>query len=209
MSAYIERDLWGKSEFKSHINRITVDVRSSSTHPTTTYLHFHHLDLPSTTRDNPASGPSPLLRDVGPNLHSSAYSESRPLASAPPLSRGMWAAQAHSMEESGREKHKWGPKEWEAHLVRLNDEPRWKSWFVFFISSSIPSNWPLHPTPAWQPTSGWREPNAGLGTTTRPWKWHRHRQWRQQRHRWKSSMTSHHHPPPYSAMTASDRCRVE
>jgi len=139
MNAYIEHNLWGKSEFKSHINRITVDVRSSSTHPTTTYLHSHHLDLPSTTCDNLASGPSPLLRDVGPNLHYSAYSESRPLASAPPLSRGMWAAQACLMEESGREKHKWGPKEWEAHLVRLNDEPWWTSWFVFFIR-------PFHPT---------------------------------------------------------------
>ena len=45
--------------------------------PTTTYFYCHHLDSPSTTRDNPASGPSPLLRDVGPNLHS-AYSERHP-----------------------------------------------------------------------------------------------------------------------------------
>jgi len=85
---------------------------------TTTYLHFHHLDSPSTTHDNPKSGPSPLLRDVGPTQHTrKADTLHLPL----PFSEGCgWL----KLEELGREKHKRGPKEWEAHLVHPEDEPQ-------------------------------------------------------------------------------------
>jgi len=38
-------------------------------------------------------------------------------ATAPPLSKGMWAAYACSTEEPGREKHEGGPMKWEAQVV--------------------------------------------------------------------------------------------
>ena len=84
-----------------------------------------------------------------------------------------------------REEHDGGPREWEAHTVRPKHEPRWKSWFVFSISS-ISSHWPppiakndapgnLHSSEAQTPRGrndtlgGTRtisrrgEPNAGVG----------------------------------------------
>jgi len=43
------------------------------------------------------------------------------------------------MVDWGREKHKGGPRKWEAHAVRLEHEPQWKAWFVFAIYPLIPA----------------------------------------------------------------------
>src|SRR6266436_2262922 len=61
-------------------------------------------------------------------------------AAAPPLSKGMWAVYCRSTEDWGKEKHKGGPRKWEARAVRLENEPRRLSWLVF----SKPS---FHPIP--------------------------------------------------------------
>ena len=48
-------------------------------------------------------------------------------AAAPPLSKGMWAVYCRSTEDWWREKHKGGPRKWEAHAVRfrhLSSHPR-------------------------------------------------------------------------------------
>ena len=45
--------------------------------------------------------PSPLLRDVGTTNISSHLRSEDEAASAPPLSKGMWAANSHPTEEFG------------------------------------------------------------------------------------------------------------
>ena len=60
-------------------------------------------------------------------------------AAAPPLSKGMWVVYCRSTEDWGREKHKGGPRKWEAHAVHLKNEPRLPSWFVFAIYPPIPA----------------------------------------------------------------------
>jgi len=95
-------------------------------------LHHRHFILLSTTCQKPWKV-APFLSCemwVKYKCHRSLRNPDA-TASAPPLSRGMWAVSACSMEEWGREKHKGGPKEWEAHPVHPHNEPRWKLWFVF------------------------------------------------------------------------------
>ena len=82
--------------------------------------------------------PSPLLRDVGTNNIALTHLISEDEAAvAPPLSKGMWAANSRSTEEWGMDKHEGGPKEWEAYPVRPHNEPRGKSWFVFSHTSLL------------------------------------------------------------------------
>jgi hypothetical protein len=98
LSVYIKRNLCGRAEFQSKINPITVEFRSSSTHPSTTtftlatYFTFNH------TQPH-VNEPLPSLEGCGLKFkHLSSLGNA---ASAPPLSRGMWAAEVPSTEKRG------------------------------------------------------------------------------------------------------------
>ena len=101
-----------------------------------------HINLPPTHTCQQGLEPLPSLEGCGPK---SKPQNSDPTTSAPPLSRGMWAAQVHSMEEWGWEKHKGGPRVWEAHVVHHENEPRWTLWFIFLFLHVF------HPTDRFQP----------------------------------------------------------
>jgi hypothetical protein len=81
------------------------------------HLHSHHRHSPTTTPEHTATSPSPLLRDVGSTTNAPGCAERTAAAAAPPLSKGMWAAQYRSTEELGMDKHEGGPIEWEAPVV--------------------------------------------------------------------------------------------
>ena len=85
--------------FKFPINPITVEIRSFSTHPTTTIFALTtHLALKQALKLG--KEPLPSLEGCGLKFKCLISFGNADLApSAPPLSRGMWAAQVHSMEE--------------------------------------------------------------------------------------------------------------
>ena len=60
------------------------------------FLHHHHrprqLHSFPTTHKNPAVSPSPPLKDMGSTTNVPATAVRVPAATAPPLSKGMWAA---------------------------------------------------------------------------------------------------------------------
>ena len=121
MSVHIKRYLWGRAEFETNINRITVDICAFSPSSTiTSPLPSSPSSSPSpppASRVNQATSPSPLLRDVGSIKTASAPQKRRPGAAAPPLSTGMWAASIRSTGELGREGDKGELIKWEAPLV--------------------------------------------------------------------------------------------
>jgi len=143
-SVYIKCNLWGRVEFKSNINPITVEICSSSTHPTNTtftlaicFVLNHMLQ--------PSSEPLPSLEGYGLKSKCLSTLRSTPATIAPPLP-GL--AHCCSMAELGIEKHKRGPRKWEAHTVH---HETWATTFVMvhfhFPSSYLPPLTPLIPPP--------------------------------------------------------------
>jgi len=64
-SVHIERYLSWRAEFETKINQITVDFGSFSLVPLPPPPRSCHHNSRQTTRNNPDTSPSPLLRDVG------------------------------------------------------------------------------------------------------------------------------------------------
>ena len=95
-------------------------------HPTTTFTLTN--STPSQPHRTTLPGPSPLLRDVGPIDNTpSKYRKTVLATPVLSLSRGMWAAHHHLMEELGKEQYKGGPKRWEAYVVCHEKKP-WCHW---------------------------------------------------------------------------------
>ena len=99
-SGYIEHNLCRRAELKFHINPITVDIRLFSSIPP-----LPSSSLPPRFALNHMRKPW----QVAPHLSWGMWAQlwmphltqkSGRRASAPPLSRGMWAASARSMEDS-------------------------------------------------------------------------------------------------------------
>ena len=98
MNTYIKRNLGGRAEFKVSHQPHHDDIRSSSTHPTSTTFAFATsicLQPHATPRNEPLpSVCSNQIKKLG------TFGNADPTAPAPPLSRGMWVAQARSMQET-------------------------------------------------------------------------------------------------------------
>lgn len=95
MGVHIEHHLWGRAEFEAHINRITVDFRSSSK---------LHLAL----NDAKQYGHEPLhsIEGCALNYKNLALEKhGRNLTRPSPFSRGMWVGYSRSTKEIGSGLH--------------------------------------------------------------------------------------------------------
>jgi hypothetical protein len=102
MKIYINRNPWRYERSLNPTRLMSVRPPSSHQHQ----LRPLQLNSLSTPCNHPARSPSPLLRDVGPIDNApSKYRNTITTTSAPPLSRGMWAAQRSLTEELGRDEH--------------------------------------------------------------------------------------------------------
>jgi len=119
-------------------------------------------------RKTPRNEPLPSLEGCGLK-YKCLFSFGDADPSAPPLSRGMWAAQARSMEETEegeelrREIHHGRPRCYEDQLVRPEKEPRLASWFIFFHPSILDP-----PLTTFEPAPTTHSATATT-TTTMPW----------------------------------------
>ena len=104
-------------------------------------------------------------------LHSSLPSPATHLdhaARAPPLSVGMWAGSFSLDGRIGEGRTQGGPRKWEAHTVRQENEPRQKSWFVFclpFYSTPLTPPFPMPAYPTITTEETWQQRN---NATTAP-----------------------------------------
>ena len=129
-------------------------------------LSFHH-HLSSTTFALTLSAsnlacrslhkPLPSIEGCGLNHHhvSSLRSEVA-AADAPPLSKGILAAQHHSTEELGMDKHEWGPMEWEAPVVSYETQ----------ATTNVMAH--FHPPSSYPPLVDISNPPAGQNNTPKP-----------------------------------------
>ena len=157
MNAYMTRYLWGRSEFKSRINCITVDVCqdvcSEIVHPPPILPPLTFALTISIRRQ-----PHAITQKWAPPLPWGMWAQIQmpqhtwkavPAASAPPLSRGMWVAHFCLVGELGRDSEgepQGGTQELGSTMVRNENGPQHLSWPAFSHFSLLdPTNglkWP-------------------------------------------------------------------